>query len=58
MQPNKRYEPEVPVYNDKFSNAMNKIRLVLKDFQHSLSIVQEEENGTATELKVVIILKN
>jgi hypothetical protein len=57
MQPGKRYEPEVPVYNERFNKALLGIKEIIKGYQHSLSITQKEENGAATSLEVTITLK-
>jgi hypothetical protein len=58
MQPNgKRFEPEVPVYNGKFKEALDKIRVILNGYQHSLSIIQKEDNGVTTSLDVTITLR-
>lgn len=58
QQPNtKKYDMDIPVYHGRFSDAMVKIRDILKGYQHSLSIVQREENGATTSLEVTIVLK-
>ncbi len=53
----KKFDPDVPVYNAKFKDTIEKIRLLLKDFQHEIIIIQKEENGGTTSLDVKILLK-
>jgi hypothetical protein len=57
QQQGKRYDMELPVYNGKFKDALEKIRAILSGYQHSLSIVQKEDNGVTTSLDVTITLK-
>ncbi|MFA5154394.1 MAG: hypothetical protein WC554_17755 [Clostridia bacterium] len=53
----KRYDPEVQVYDEKFNKPLMVIKELLKGYQHSLSVLQKEENGTTTSLEVTIVLK-
>lgn len=53
----KKFDPEVPVYNAKFKDTVEKIRLLLRDFQHELFILQKEEGGSTTSVEVRILLK-
>ena len=55
--PLKKYDVDIPVYNGKFKDAVDKIRLVLKDFQHGMRIVQNEENGVTASVEVTITLR-
>jgi hypothetical protein len=57
QQPSKKFEPEVPVYHGKFKDALAEIRKVLGSYQHSLSILQKEDNGVTTSLEVTITLR-
>lgn len=57
MQGSKKFDPDIPVYNEKFKNVIEKIRLLLKDFQHEFVAIQKEENGNTTSVEVRILLK-
>lgn len=46
----------VPVYHERFKNVMDKIRLILKDYQHELQVSQKENNGQTTSVEVLIRL--
>lgn len=46
----------VPVYHERFKNVIDKIRLILKDYQHELQVVQKENNGQTTSVEVLIRL--
>lgn len=53
----KRFEMEVPVYNDRFKSVIEKIKPMLREFQHELVIIQKEENSSATSVEIRILLK-
>ena len=53
----KRFDPEVPVYDDKFNKPLMAIKELLKGYHHSLSILQKEESGVTTSLEVTITLR-
>jgi hypothetical protein len=53
----KKFDPEVPVYNAKFKDTIEKIRLLLKEFQHELVVIQKEEGGSTASVEVRILLK-
>jgi BMFP domain-containing protein YqiC len=53
----KKLEPDLPVYHARFKDVVDKFRVLLKDFQHSIDIVQREDNGVTAEVKVTITLK-
>ena len=46
----------VPVYHERFKNVIDKIRLILKDYQHELQVVQKESSGQTTSVEVLIRL--
>jgi len=46
----------VPVYYERFKNVIDKIRLILKDYQHELQVTQKENNGSTTSVEVLIRL--
>jgi len=46
----------VPIYYDRFKNIIDKVRLILKDYQHELQIVQKESGGMTTSVEVLIKL--
>ena len=46
----------VPVYHERFKNVIDKIRLILKDYQHELQVSQKENNGQTTSVEVLIRL--
>jgi len=46
----------VPVYRECFKNVIDKIRLILKDYQHELQVSQKESNGQTTSVEVLIRL--
>ena len=46
----------VPVHYDRFKNIIDKVRLILKDYQHELQIVQKESGGMTTSVEVLIKL--
>jgi hypothetical protein len=55
--PPKRIDVEtVPVYHEKFKNVIDKIRGILKDYQHELKITQLENGGVTTSVEVTITL--
>ncbi len=53
----KKFEPDLPVYNAKFRDVIDKFRAILKDYQHGIDIVQKEDNGVTTEVRVIITLR-
>lgn len=53
----KKFDPEVPVYHAKFKDTIEKIRLLLKDFQHEFVVIQKEEGGSTASVEVRILLK-
>jgi len=53
----KQFDPDVPVYDAKFKEVIDKLRLMLKGYQHSIDIVQKEDNGVTTETRVIITLR-
>lgn len=57
MNPNRRFDPEVPVYHAKFADALTKIKDIVKGFNHDLTINQQTRNGVTTSLEVTITLK-
>lgn len=57
MNPNRKYDPEVPVYHARFSEAIMKIKEVLKGYTHDMDINQHTRNGVTTSLEVTITLK-
>jgi hypothetical protein len=46
----------VPVYHERFKNVIDKIKLILKDYQHELQVTQKENNGSTTSVEVLIRL--
>lgn len=46
----------IPVYHEKFKNVIDKIRVILKDYQHELQVTQKENGGMATSVEVTIRL--
>jgi hypothetical protein len=46
----------VPVYHEKFKTIIDKIRGILKDYQHELKITQKESGGTTSSVEVTIVL--
>jgi hypothetical protein len=47
---------EVPVYHARFKEVVDKIKLILKDFQHDLQIVQKQNGGVTSSVEVIITL--
>jgi len=46
----------VPVYHERFKNVIDKVRAILKEYQHELKIVQKESNGATASVEVIITL--
>lgn len=57
QQPTKRIDPEVRVYDAKFSDVIAGIKNMLGSYQHSIDIQQHIEGGVTTETKVIITLR-
>ena len=46
----------VPVYHERFKNVIDKVRAILKEYQHELQVSQKENNGQTTSVEVLIRL--
>lgn len=46
----------VPVYHAKFRDVIDRIRLLLKDYQHEFKVTQKETGGATTSVEVTITL--
>ena len=46
----------VPVYHAKFKDVIDRIRLLLKDYQHEFKVTQKETGGATTSVEVTITL--
>lgn len=57
MLQSKKFDPDIPVYNAKFKDVIDKIRLLLKGFQHEFVAIQKEENGSTISAEIRILLK-
>ena len=44
----------VPVYHESFKNVIDKVRAILKEYQHELQVSQKENNGQTTSVEVLI----
>lgn len=56
---NKRIDIDtVPVYHEKFKTIIDRIRGLLKDYQHELKVTQNESGGTTSSVEVTIVLKS
>lgn len=47
---------QVPVYHAKFKDVIDRIRLLLKDYQHEFKVTQKETGGATTSVEVTITL--
>jgi hypothetical protein len=55
-EPNVKVDIIPPVIDVKFSNAIDKIKEIMKMFRYDMTVIQHESNGVTTSVEVKLTL--